>query len=238
MTEPARRFYAEAKAAPLDVGGYTVTLDGRSLRTPGRLVFAVPTWALAEACAAEWAGQEAQIQPASMPLTRLANVAIERTPPTRDAIVANVAKYAETDLLCHRADAPARLVERQAAAWDPLLAWAADALNLRLYASAGIMIDPRNFETQQVVATAAAALDDFRLTGLAHATGLSGSCVIGLALAHGRLSGPEAAGAASLDDEWSLETWGEDAEARRRLAAQAAEFTALGAYFAALALRE
>lgn len=235
MTEPARRFYAEASAAPLDVGGYTVTLDGRSLRTPGRLVFAVPTRALAEACAAEWAAQEAHIQPSTMPLTRLANVAIERTPPTRDAIVSNVAKYAETDLLCHRADAPARLVARQAEAWDPLLEWVADAFNLRLYVSAGIIIDPRNPEAGPIVAAAAAALDDFRLTGLAHATGLSGSCVIGLALTHGRLSGSEAGGVANLDDEWSLETWGEDAEARRRLAAQAAEFAALGVYFSALA---
>ncbi|MBU6371466.1 MAG: ATPase [Alphaproteobacteria bacterium] len=235
MTEPARRFYAEAAVAPLDGGGFTVTLDGRKLRTPGRLVFATPTRALAEACAAEWAAQTAEIRPATMPLTRLVNVAVERTPQTRDAIVANVAKYAETDLLCHRADAPVRLVARQSAAWDPLLAWAAETLDVRLYPAAGIMIDPRNEEACAIVAARAAALNDFALTGLAHAAGLAGSCVIAFALARGRLSGAKAAGAASLDEEWSLETWGEDAEARARLVARAAEFASLETLFGALA---
>jgi chaperone required for assembly of F1-ATPase len=234
MTEAARRFYAKAEAAPVD-GGFGVLLDGRTLRTPGRCVFAVPTLALAQACAAEWEAQTGEIRPGTMPLSRLANVAIERTPQTRAEIVANVGKYAETDLLCHRADHPARLAERQAGAWDPLLNWAAEALQVHLYPAAGIMIDPRNPEAAPVVEALAAALDDFRLTGLAHATGLAGSCILAFALERGRIGAAEAAGLASLDEEWSLETWGEDAEARQRLRAVASEFSALESYFRALA---
>jgi chaperone required for assembly of F1-ATPase len=233
MSGAARRFYEKAEPVPVE-GGYGVSLDGRTLRTPGRLVFATPTLALAKACAAEWAAQDDEIRPAAMPLTRLANVAVERTPRTRDAIVASVAKFAETDLVCHRADRPARLVERQSAVWDPLLAWAHGAIGVRLHAVVGIAIDPRNLEAVPVVAAGAAALDDFRLTGLAHAAGLAGSCVIAFAMLHRVLNAAEAAGAAALDEDWALETWGEDAEARARLAGQAAEFAALERFFATL----
>lgn len=234
MTGPARRFYAKAEAVEIE-GGFGVALDGRALRTPGKLPLVAPTRALAELCAAEWDAQADEIRPATMPVSRLANVAVERTPLARDAIVANIAQYAETDLLCHRADHPARLVERQAAAWNPLLDWAADALGVRLYPSTGILIDPRNPQAVPGIQALAAARDDFTLTGLAHATGLAGSCILGFALERGRISGAEAAGLASLDEDWSLETWGEDAEARARLAAQAAEFSALEAFFSALA---
>jgi len=233
MSEAARRFYENAEPVAVE-GGYGVSLDGRTLRTPGRLVFATPTFALAQACAAEWAAQVGVIRPASMPLTRLANVAVERTPPTRGPIVESVAKYAETDLVCHRADRPARLVERQSAVWDPLLDWADGALGVRLQPVVGIGIDRRNLEAVSAIAARAAGLDDFRLTGLAHAAGLAGSCIIGFAMLHGALGGAQAAGAAALDEDWALETWGEDAEARARLAGQAAEFTALERFFATL----
>jgi len=115
-----------------------------------------------------------------------------------------------------------------------LLDWTAAAIGVRLHAVEGVVADPRNAAAVAAIAARAAALDDFRLTGLAHAAGLAGSCAVAFALAHGRIGGAEAAGIAALDDEWALETWGEDAEARARLAGQAAEFAALDRFFAAL----
>ena len=233
MSEPTRRFYQAAEAVAHE-GGFAVTLDGRALRTPGRLAFVVPTRALADLCAAEWAAQTDVIRPMAMPVTRLANVAIERAKDTRAALAEGVAKYAETDLLCHRAGHPQRLVERQAAAWDPLLEWAAAALGVRLHPVAGISADQRNIAAVAPLQALAGGLDDFRLTGLAHASGLTGSCILAIALLRGRLDGAAAAGLASLDEEWSLETWGEDAEARDRLVRLAGEIAAVDRFFRAL----
>lgn len=231
MSGALKRFYTDAAAIQAE-GGFGVALDGRSLRTPGKLVFRVPARALAEACAAEWQAQTEEIRPHTMPLTRLANVAIERTPSTRGELAAHIAQYGETDLLCHRAETPAKLVARQAAAWDPLVTWAGAALSFRPRIVAGIRA--AHNDTAPLMA-AAAALDDFRLTGLAHAVGLTGSAILGFALLRGELNALAAYEAAMLDDLYQIEAWGEDSEARRRLDAAQAAIEATARFIALLA---
>jgi chaperone required for assembly of F1-ATPase len=228
-----KRFYSAAEARPTDTG-FAVSLDGREVRTPGKAPLQLPTRALAEALAAEWARQGETILPETMPLTRLANVAIDRAPHTRAELAAHVAKYGETDLLCHRADRPESLVQRQNAAWDPLLDWAHEALGVSLVSAEGVLALNQPAESLARLKAEAEAMDDFVLTGLAHAAGLAGSAVIAFALARGRLDGPAAFTAAHLDDLFQLETWGEDEEARARLTGLEAEFAALEIWFRAL----
>ena len=229
----ARKFYKTADVKPA-AGAFIVTLDGRALRTPAKAPFTTPTSALAEACAAEWNAQIDFIRTPTMPLTRLVNVALDFTPMRRAEVAASVAKYAQTDLISHRADHPASLIARQRAIWDPLLVWADDTIRARLETGAGVLAHAQPPAALEAFEQAAAALDDFRLTGLAHAVGLAGSAVIGLALTHNAIDAEAAFAASALDELYQLETWGDDAEARARLASLHAEFQALQTYFAAL----
>lgn len=233
-TEAPRRFYKTAAAT--DANG--VLLDARNLNTPGGARFAAPTRALAEAVAREWDAQVERIAPATMPLTQLAFAAIDWTPKTRDQLTTYVAAYVETDLVCHRADAPAALVERQARHWDPLVAWARETHGLELPVVTGIIAAPADPQMRERVAAHIAALDDFALTALSQAAGLSGSAVIALALLDGQLDAEAAFTAGALDPLWSLEKWGEDAEARAKLDTQRAEFQNIARFVAALAAPE
>jgi chaperone required for assembly of F1-ATPase len=229
----ARRFYRAAAAEPVD-GGAHVLLDGRPLRTPGRAPLLAPTEALAAAIAAEWDAQIEIVRPETMPLTRLVNVAIDRTPMVRAEMIAMIAHYAETELIAHRAEAPASLVALQAARWDPLIGWAEAALGARLSVQVGIVAADGTEPARDAFAAHAARADDFALTGLAHGAGMFGSAVIAFALAAGRLDAQSAHEAAHLDELYQLERWGEDAEARARLDRLAAEAEALGVFFASL----
>jgi chaperone required for assembly of F1-ATPase len=229
MSTP-RRFYKTAAATPEN----GVLLDQRALRTPGGAAFIAPTGALAGAVAAEWAAQGEQIAPAAMPLTQLAFAAIDHTPRRRGELIEYVAKYAETDLVCHRAESPAELIARQAKAWDPLRDWCAAFIGADLPVVTGVLPAAVPESVRARTAASAAALDDFRLTALAQAAGLAGSAVIGLALVHARLSAEAAFAAAALDELWSLEQWGEDAEARVRLDTQRAEFDNIAAFIRVL----
>ncbi|MBC7768784.1 MAG: ATPase [Phycisphaerales bacterium] len=229
--EPVRRFYKTAAVAPDGAG---IVLDERRLRTPGGAAFAAPTRALAQAMAAEWEAQEASIVPASMPLTQLAFAAIETTPRRRGELLAHVAKYAETDLLCHRAETPQALVNRQAALWDPILEWSREAMGAAPQVVAGIIAAPAAAGVTEALRGRAQSLDDFRLTALAHAVGVSGSAIIGFALMYGAIDAARAFEAAALDELWSLERWGEDAEARTRLDRLNIDFEAIELFFKAL----
>lgn len=221
MTEAARRFWKHATLAD-DAAG--VMLDERRLRTPRGAVFAAPTRALAEAIAAEWNAQGDLIVPSSMPLSQLAFAAIDHTPARRDELAAYIAKFGETDLVCHRAEAPASLVARQTMLWNPLVAWSAQDLGVVLPVVTGVLPAAHDPEALETLRAHAAACDDFQLTALAQAAGAAGSAVVALAMLHGRLTGETAFAAAALDDLWSLENWGEDAEARARLDSLRAEF--------------
>lgn len=228
-----KRFYDDATAAARD-GGFTVLIDGKQLRTPEKAPFLAPTLALAEACAQEWRDQVATVRPETMPLTTMVNVAIDHAPRTRARSIETIAGYAATDLVCHRAEKPEALVQRQAETWNPLVAWAADELGAPLVVTTGVIAVDQPQQARAALAAAAETFDDFALTGLAHAVGIAGSGVIGLALARGHLDVDAAYAAACLDDLWQLETWGEDFIARQRLDGLKAEFDRLGAYFAAL----
>jgi chaperone required for assembly of F1-ATPase len=199
-------------------------LDARPLRTPAKAPLVVPARALAEALAAEWQAQEGQLRPETMPLTRAANAAIDRVAPQRTAVVAEILRYGETDLLCYRAAAPRGLAARQAAAWDPLLDWAAGRFGARLIPVAGVMPMAQPAPALAALEAAVARFESFGLTGLHELVALSGSLVIGLAAAH-RADDPEALWQATrIDEDWQIEQWGEDAEAARAAAAHAAAF--------------
>ena len=227
MSDPVRRFYKTARVADDGAG---VMLDERRLRTPKGAPLSAPSRALAEAVAAEWDAQEQHILPASMPLTQLAFAAIDHTPARRDSLTDYVTKFAETDLVAHRAEGPAPLVARQAAHWDPVIAWGARALGATLPVVAGVTPVRTHGAAIDVLRSHAAALDDFHLTALAQATGLAGSALIAFALLRGELSAARAFEAALLDELYQLESWGEDAEARARVERTRAEFASLEAF--------
>ena len=225
-----KRVYKSVATQAVD-GGWGVTLDGRALRTPAKRELCVPSEALAAALAAEWDAQEIDIQPWTMPLTRLATTAIDRTAAERDKIVAEVAGYAGTDLVCYRAERPPALAARQEAAWQPLLDWAAGRYDAGLAVTAGILPMAQSLTSLRAYAGAIAALDDFRLTALHAATGACGSLVIALALYEGRLDAAAAFDASQLDETFQIEAWGEDAEATKRRAALAADIEAAARFF-------
>ncbi len=232
MSAP-RRFFKHADVSGI-ASGYGVTLDARALKTPAGTEFMVPARALAEACAAEWNAQGEHILPASMPLTQLAFAALDGGEGARAERIAYILKFAETDLCCHRAEAPAALVARQAAVWDPLVAWGEAELGARLPVVVGVIAAEVGAGAFDALRSHAEALDDFRLAALTQATALAGSVLIGFALLHGRLNAEASFAAASLDDLWSLEHWGEDAEARGRLIGLRRELDAAARFIQAL----
>ena len=215
---PARRFY-DAATADATADGFAVLLDGRPVRTPGRAHVALPTRALAEAVAAEWRAQGETIDPHAMPLMRLVSRAIDIVPAHRARLVGEIAAYGATDLLCYRAEAPAGLLARQEAVWQPILDWAAAALGLSLVVTAGIIHVDQPPAALAAARAALGARDDLALAALDAIVRATGSLVLGLAVAEGRLAAAEAAAAARLDETWQAEQWGEDGAAAARLGA-------------------
>ena len=225
-----KRFY---KAASVGEGN-AVLLDGRPVRTPGRAPLAVPTASLAAAIADEWNEQSETIDPRAMPLTGLANAAIDRVAPAKDAFAPGLAVLGESDLLCYRAEGPAPLVARQADAWDPLLAWAASRYGVAFAVTSGIVHKPQPPGTVARLAAAVDARDPFELAGLSPLVTVSGSLVIALALAEGAIGLAAAWAAASLDELWQAEQWGEDAEAAKALAGRRTDFAAAARFLSLL----
>jgi chaperone required for assembly of F1-ATPase len=220
-----RRVYKTAAACPAE-GGWGIALDGRPLRTPAKHVLVVPNAALAEAIAAEWNAQQDDIRPATMPLTRLAATAIDHTSTQRDQVIAETAKYAETDLVCYRAEHPAALVARQQAEWQPLIDWAMLRYDASLTVTSGVVPRWQSPAALKALAAAVVAQDDFRLTALHAMTAACGSLVIALALMEGRLNAAAAFAVSQLDETFQIEAWGEDAEAATRRQALAEDIAA------------
>jgi len=241
MTAPQdrpKRFYKTATAAPVE-GGFAVHLDGRPPRTPSGARLVLPSLALAELIAAEWAAQGSHIALSDMPATRLAYTALDRIAAARAETVGEIVRYAGSDLLCYRAEAPASLTDLQAARWGPLLDWAASALGLSFVAVTGIIHRPQPPSALDGVAALAEALDDVTLAALAYATSLFGSAILALAVRHGALTAEEAFDLSRLDEAFQERQWGVDAEAAERTAARRGEAVMIGAWFAALSpLRE
>lgn len=227
------RFYTTVDVAP-DGGGFRVRLDGRGAKSPGGAPLALPTRGLAEIVAAEWEEQATEIDVATMPATRLAFTAVDRTPLARRALAQEVASYAGSDLICYMADEPAALAQRQADSWGPWLTWADEALSVRLSPATGISPVSQPPQALERVEALATELDDFQLTALAYAAGLYGSAVLALAVARGALSGDEAYEVSRLDEAFQQEQWGVDHEAAARTAALRAEAAMIERWFAAL----
>ena len=224
-----KRVYRKAEVRPSD-GGWGIALDGRSLRTPGRNPLLLPSEALAAAIAAEWDAQRDEIRPATMPFFRLAATAIDRTATLRDSVVAEVANYAGTDLVCYRAEGPPALAARQQAVWQPLLDWVTRRYDAALTVTAGVLPTPQPPGALRTFAAAVAAQDDFRLTALHGLTAACGSLVIALALLEGRLDADQAFAASQLDESFQIEAWGEDAEAAQRREVLAADIRAASCF--------
>jgi chaperone required for assembly of F1-ATPase len=229
-----RRFYKSVEVPEAEGGGFGLMLDGRAARTPGRNRLAAGSRALMERVAGEWARQGETVDPADMPLTRLLNSAIDGVSRTMDETRDDIARYAGSDLLCYRAEAPEALAERQRLAFDPVLAWAAETFGARFNLAAGVVHVAQPPEALAAVRAALDAVDDpAALAALSVITSLTGSELLALAVARGFLT-PEAAWAAAhVDEDFQNEQWGVDEEAKARRAARWREMEAAGTVLAA-----
>ncbi|WP_457796109.1 ATP12 family chaperone protein [Methylocystis sp. S23] len=228
---PPKRFYKEA-AVEESEGGFSVLLDGRPVNTPARRRVVVPSRALAEALAAEWAGQGETIDPAAMPLARLVNSAIDGVAQRMDEVAAELVKYAGSDMICYRAGEPESLAAAQRAAWDPLLAFARDKLGARLILAEGVMFAAQPEAAIQALASAIRAQTGegpgapLRLASLHVMTSLTGSLILALAKSLNEIDLATAWAAAHIDEDFQMRAWGADAEALARRDARFKEMAA------------
>jgi chaperone required for assembly of F1-ATPase len=222
---PMRRRFYEKAATAAAAEGYALRLDDKPVRTPAGRVLAAPAAALANALAAEWDAQREVIDPAKMPLTRLANAIIDGVADRPAPVAAEVEKYLASDLVCYRANSPPGLAERQARHWDPVLQWADEALGARFALGEGVIHIAQPAPALAAVRVAIPA-DPWRLGAVHAATTLTGSALIALALTHGRLTANEAWQAAHVDEDWNMEQWGRDELALERRVFRFAEFEA------------
>jgi chaperone required for assembly of F1-ATPase len=199
-----------------EANGFPILLDGKAVRTPARAVLALPTRSLAEAVAAEWAAQFEHLDPATMPLTRLVNSAVDGVRGRETQVREEIANYAASDLLCYRACAPLPLVLREAELWDPILAWGREVLGVSLLVATGVMPVAQPAAARAALARTLAAHDAFALAAVHVMTTLMGSALLALAHAQGRLGLEEAWAAAHVDEDWQVSQWGQDAEAAAR----------------------
>lgn len=219
----AKRFWKEARVVEAE-GGYSVELDGRGVKTPAKRKLVVPTRAMAQAIAEEWDAQEGEIDPGQMPVTRSANAAIDKVALQHAEVAQMLADYADSDLLCYRAESPAELVTRQAEAWDPLLEWADREFGARLIPVSGVMHQPQSPKALEVLAKRAHGMDSFTLTAFHDLVGLSGSFVIGLAAMHDMRETRSLWQLSRVDEQWQEELWGPDEEATAVAARKESEF--------------
>lgn len=220
-----KRFWTEA--AVVEAGdGFGIALDGRPVKTPARVALAVPMRGLAEAIAEEWRASGETVDPRAMPLTGLANAAIDRVAADPAMFAADLARYGESDLTYYRAEGPEPLVARQAESWDALLDWARRRYDVDFTCTSGIVHTPQPDDTVVKLAHAVAVLDPFRLAALSPLVTIGGSLVAGLAVLDQAVPPETAWEAVSLDDRWQAEQWGEDAEAAAALDNRRRDFLA------------
>jgi chaperone required for assembly of F1-ATPase len=231
---PIKRFYTKAEVREAD-GLHGLTLDGRPARTPGKRRLAARRRAVMLKVLEEWARQSETVDPADMPLTRLVNSAVDGVAETMEETRAEIVRYAGSDLLCYRAEAPESLAERQRAAFDPVLDWADEALGARFALAAGIVHVEQPAEAIEAVREAVERFDDpVALAALSAMTTLTGSAVLALAVARGRLTAEQAWRIAHTDEDFQIERWGEDDEARARRVARWREMEAAASVFQGL----
>jgi chaperone required for assembly of F1-ATPase len=219
-----RRFYDNV-AVEGGAEGFAVQLDGKPVRTPARRPLAAPALALAEALAAEWNEQREVVDPAVMPLTRLANSIIDGVAQAPQPVADEIAQYLGSDLVFYRSEGPQALVERQARQWDPIITWARDVLGARFVLAAGVMFVEQP-DAALAAAKSAIPADAWRLGAVSSLTTLTGSALLAIAMLRGRLSVDEAWAAAHLDEDWNMEFWGRDERALERRAHRFTEMLA------------
>lgn len=227
-----KRFYKAVDVAKTG-DGWAVQLDGRSIRTPMKSALAVPTEALARLMADEWAAQGERIDPSTMPLTRLAHGAIDATANNREAVLAEVLKFADTDLLRHRAEESA-LKEIQADRWDPYLSWINLTLKAKLPVVTGIMPAEPAPRALAALRARADSYDNWQLTALMQATALTTSAVLGFVLVEGVATAEDIFDVSRVDEDYQIKQWGEDFEAKKRADHLKGECLAIGAMLGAL----
>jgi chaperone required for assembly of F1-ATPase len=223
-----KRFYRDATVGAAEAGAFPVHLDGKPVRTPARRMLAAPAAPLAAAIAAEWQAQGDVVDPARMPLTRLANSIIDGLGDdalARVAVADEISKYVGSDLLLYRAGEPAELVARQAEFWDPIIAWAREALGAQFMLSEGVVFVAQP-ERALTAARSAVPADPWRLGAVHSITTLTGSALIALAMLHGALSAEDAWAAAHVDEDWNMQQWGRDELALERRAFRREEMQA------------
>jgi chaperone required for assembly of F1-ATPase len=223
-TPQRKRFYTSAGVGETD-GGFSVTLDGKPIKTPSGKIVIAPKREIAEAIAAEWQAQQEIIDPLTMPLTRLANSVVEAVADRIDAVADDIEKYLGSDLLFYRAGNPERLVAREAAHWDPIVFWAAETLGAHFMLAEGI-VHVRQPETAIASARAAFPDDPWSIAALHVVTTITGSALLALALAHGVREPHQIWAAAHVDEDWNIEKWGTDEEVAARRAARLVDFQA------------
>ena len=226
-----KRFWQNAEAVETE-GGFTVVLDGRAVKTPAKSALVLPTLAMAKEVAAEWQAQEGKIRPETMPFTRSANSAIDKVAPQFDEVAGLIAAYGGSDLLCYRAEHPEALTFRQAEGWDPLLDWADTALSAPLLVTSGIAPIVQPEASTSVLTQYVQNLTPFQLAGFHDLVAISGSLVLGIAVARGRLDVEEAWALSRIDETWQVEHWGHDEEAAESEAVRHAGFAHAGRFFA------
>ncbi len=226
-TQISKRFYKSVDVEASE-DGYRISLDGRGVRTPVGAALAVPSKALAQAMAEEWDAQIETIKPLTMPLTGMANTAIDRIADSRVSVLDETIKYAETDLLCYRAEEPTDLVGRQVKTWQPLLDWAHETFGVQMIVTEGIMPVNQSDDALTGLRRVIEKEADFQLVALSALTAACGSLIIALAVRQGRLDGDQAFEVSQLDESHQIELWGEDDEAadkRQRLRFSIANMT-------------
>jgi chaperone required for assembly of F1-ATPase len=226
-TRLRKRFYAKAEIGE-GAGAFAILLDGKPVKTPARRALAAPMRALAAAMAAEWNAQGEMIDPARMPLTRLASSIIDGVADKPGAVADDIVKYLESDLVFYRTAGPQGLVERERQHWDPVVAWAQNKLGAHFVLAEGVVFTA---QPRAALAATRAALPEnpWRLGALHAATTLTGSALLALALAHGALSPDAAWAAAHVDEDWNMDFWGRDEVALQRRALRFAELQAAAA---------
>ena len=225
-----KRFWTAASVSD-GPDGFAVLLDGRSVKSPAKSNLSVPTRALAEAIAAEWDAQEEEVDPENMPMTRMANSAIDKVTLNHAAVVEMLAEYGDSDLLCYRAASPEALARRQSDLWDPLIDWVQEAFGVRMAVAEGVMHVPQEEAALAALKDQFSALDPFSLTGFHDLVTLSGSLILALAVKEGRLVPNDAWSLSRVDEQWQIEQWGEDDEASAAETTKCAAFLDAARFF-------
>ncbi len=231
QSQSRKRFYQSAAIVRTEAGAYAIALDGKTIKTPAGKLLAVPTAGLGDAIAAEWNAQGENIVPSSLPLTRLANSAIDGVAEKMSEVADGILLYASSDLVCYRAAYPSELASAQAKAWDPILGWVAERYSAIFVTGSGVVPMEQPLSSVEALRGAATSLGPFELAALHVMTALTGSALIALAHTGGFLDAGAAWDTAHIDESWQTAHWGEDFEAAQRLRAGRAEFDCASRFY-------